>query len=654
MAHHLRQKPKPLVSACPTGHTNPGISSSTWGQTCNWIISLLTVVLICATHWAMPNTAYGQQARIAIDRGPHHVGIPMTIEITAEGFRAGTTPSCTPPEPPPGLVLKSLGQRPSSRSFSIQINGRVQRSENSYTFLYIALADSAGTFKIGPFSVEQGKETKKTQPLTVHFNEVVLDPNMHVGIEMPPSPYYIGQRIPITVEWWYAGDFDELSYETLSIRSPLFDMFRFEDTPQRTGNQLPLETNDGKIAVNADVAERTRNGRKFLVVSAQRTMHIDQNVSGTAIPVHATAQIVTRWQRDFFGGRSPAGYRPIRAEGNPIDIHVASLPLDDAPPGFAGAVGHGFSIAAKADRSVVQVGDPITITLTVRGDTDMNHVSLPPLTTQPTRPGTGIAPSKFRISDESPAGTVIDEGRAKRFEITLRPQDTSISQIPPLLFSWFNPTTKSFETTQCDPIALQVTNAQLIGAEDVVIQEQVGSDPDGHSRPLDKGVEGLKQGSKMIEVPFDEQFHDLSGTDLSIHKNIPSLLTHNAKKYGGARVCVGIYTGSVLLLLLATWLRRRDQLDPHLVKTRKMVRAQLRHITHASRLPNQDAAGQIASALRLLSPLASGTERNEIDRIVAQCDVLVYARNDDGQSGIDRDMHDRAIQMARKVVLETR
>lgn len=649
---YLQQYPTPLSSACPTGQVALDTPPSAMVRPRNRAILLLAALLICASQLAMTNTTEAQQARIAIDRAPHHVGIPATIEVTAEGFGTDKAPSCTPPDTPPGLTLKSLGQRPSSRSVRIQINGRLQRSESSYTFLYIALADSPGTFEIGPFSLIQGKQTAKTRPLTMQFQDIALDPNMRVAIKAPPGPYYVGQRVPITVEWWYAGNIDELSYENLSIRSPLFDMFRFEDTSPRKGTRLPLETSAGKIAVNADVDERLLNGRRFLVVSARRTMRIDQAVSGAAIPVHATAQIVTRWQRDFFGGRIPAGYRPIRTKGKPVDIHVEPLPLDDAPPGFAGAVGHGFSITAEADRSVVQVGDPITVTLTVRGDTDMNHIILPPLKTHSVRPGTGIVPSKFRLSDESPSGTVIEEGRAKRFKITLRPRDASISQIPPLLFSWFDPTTKSFETTQCDPIALKVTDARMIGAEDVVGQQPVQDAPDGHHPPLDNGADGPPRGQEMIDVPSVKRPHDLSGADLSICKDQPLLLTDHAQRYGGVKIRTTIYIGSILFLLMAAWLRHRNQLDPHLLKTRKMVREQLRHITHADRLPKQEAADKIASALRLIAPLAASTERDDIDRVVAECDVMSYARGDDGQSGFDRDMHDRAMKIARKIAVE--
>ena len=64
---------------------------------------------------------------------------------------------------------------------------------------------------------------------------------------------------------------------------------------------------------------------------------------------------------------------------------------DKAPPSFAGAVGRGFSLEAAADRSVVQLGDPITLTLTIRGDGNLGNVALPALEGEH-----GFSPERFR------------------------------------------------------------------------------------------------------------------------------------------------------------------------------------------------------------------------------------------------------------------
>lgn len=609
---------------------------------CRWSGTLRHAVLAITAIAILTTPAHGQQAQLAIDREPYHAGIPVAIEVTAKGFAGNATPVCQPPTLPPGLAIKSLGQRKNA-GFTIQINGRVQSSASAYTFVYTVVSETAGTYTLDPFTLTQGNATAKTQPVPLQFRDVPADPNMRVAIEMPPGPFYVGQRVPITVQWWYAGDLESLSYKHLSIRSPLFDLFTFEDTPPRKGTQLPLETEKETILVNAEVAERTLDGRKFVVVSAPRTMYVDRQVPTAPQPVRATARVVTQWQREIFGGRRAAAYRPIRAEGKPVSLQVEPLSLADAPPGFAGAVGHGFSIAAEADRSVVQVGDPITVTLTVRGDANLDHVSLPALDTGEAQPGTGIDPTQFRAS-ETAAGTVLDEGRAKRFAITLRPLHTGINQIPPLLFAWFDPTSKQFETTQCDPIALQVTTAQMVGAEDVFA-------------PLDSGTAQPTATQRGRTPQPDRQApgnsrHDLAGADLSIEKEEAILLADHANSLGGRPLRIAIYGGSALLIIFAAWSRRRHRRDPRHVASRKLIRSQVQVISKAATMPRQEAAGLVADALRRLAPLTDATLRHDLDRVVAECDVMAYARGDTGPDDFDPTTHDRAMQIGHRISAE--
>ena len=590
--------------------------------------------------------ADARQARVRASDPPYFVGLPVQIEVVAEGFTTDSPPVCSPPIPPPGVTLRFVGQSANS-SVRIRINNRVQESSSSHTFIFVALAEKPGLVELGPFTVAQDQADTTTAALNLDFREVGINPDMRIVVETPPGPFYVGQRVPITIQWWYAGDIKSLHYEALSIRSPLFDLFTFEDTPPRDGNRLPLETEAGRIAINAEVTEQAFNGRKFLVVSAKRTMQIDRVVDGPPIPLHATALVITRWQRGFFGS-SPAAFRPIRTEGKPVKITITPLPLDKAPPGFGGAVGHGFSISAEADRSVVQEGDPIKVTVTVRGDANMQHISLPPLDTEAAQPGTGISPQDFRFLETLPAGEVFAEGQAKRFEITLEPLDISITQIPPLLFAWFDPATRRFESAKSDPIALSVTAAKMIGVTDVVRQESSSSET-----PEQATAQADPQPAELSTAPPAREGRiDLSGADLSICKDPPTLLAHDDDRFGGTKVLVIVYGGSLLSVAIALWRRRKSRLDPRVVAMRKVARDQVRCIRRAARLPRQEAARQIAAALRRLAPMTQAGHRADIDRLVAACDVLAYARGEEDAPAFDQDMHANAMKIAHKVTVE--
>ena len=88
-------------------------------------------------------------------------------------------------------------------------------------------------------------------------------------------------------------------------------------------------------------------------------------------------------------------------EGEPVRLEVIEVPRSGRPASFAGAVGSGFSLEVSADRSVVQVGEPITLQLHLRGDGDLSSAGLPPFDAE------GLFdPTRFRLPDEPPAGRI--------------------------------------------------------------------------------------------------------------------------------------------------------------------------------------------------------------------------------------------------------
>ena len=166
-----------------------------------------------------------------------------------------------------------------------------------------------------------------------------------------------------------------------------------------------------------------------------------------------------RWQSDLFGRRSVTQSRKLRTSSQPVKFRVLSLPTQNRPPSFAGAVGKGFVLEVSADRSVVQAGDPIKLTLKLKGDAEVANASLPVMTGD-------LPDTDFRLPSGKVAGKYIDG--EKQFEIVIRVLSDKVSEIPPISYSWFDPDLKSFQTTQSLPIALSVKGAQMISAQDVV------------------------------------------------------------------------------------------------------------------------------------------------------------------------------------------
>ena len=449
---------------------------------------------------------------------------------------------------------------------------------------------------------------------------------------LPETPVYPGQRVRLGIEWWIATQLRERLHR-YRIRSPLFDRsdaFRFLEPETGSGvAELALETAAGLVTLPAEVRSQSIAGEEFLVVAAERTMVPLKTGTFDFEPASVVVDVVTRWRRDLFGGRVPERLRKRRAEDLPRRLVVREIPSLGRPPGFAGAVGQGFTLEVSADRSVVQIGDPIQLTLVLRGDGNLESAGLPTLAED-----VGLSPQHFRLPSGDVDGDV--EAGAKTFTVPIRAISESVREIPPLRYAYFDPVAEEFRSTQSRPIALSVRAASVVTAGDVVIGEDgdlvAGSAPDATARVVQK-----EQSSGRVS---------LVGANLSIVRE-PEELLGQARAAVGSVVLGAVYVVSLALLGLSLVLRRKADVDPELVRQRRALRQQRELIVSAHRQPRSQAVMTIGAALRSMVRLSAGARPRELDEFVAQCDAVTFDPTQAGEGEpVDPAFQRRALELA--------
>ena len=216
----------------------------------------------------LPVSGGAQQAKVAVQQGPHYLGEPVLVRVTAEDFEENPQPLCEPGTLPPGITLKAVGVRPSVSSLTQVINGQVTSYRKVvYSYDFHVIAEKPGNYRLPPFTVKQNQRAAATGPLTLQVQKIGTDKNMRVSLVLPGQPVYPGQRVPIKVEWWYAGNLNDV--RELIFRAPLFDQFNFiTETVGQNDTFLPIATAKGTIKLKAKREKRKLNGREFLVVTA--------------------------------------------------------------------------------------------------------------------------------------------------------------------------------------------------------------------------------------------------------------------------------------------------------------------------------------------------------------------------------------------------
>jgi hypothetical protein len=580
--------------------------------------------------------ATAQQVSLDLPQGPHYVGDAIEIRVVAEGFEEEPAPVAEAPPPSQGS-LALLGVSPDVSSSIAIINGRVTQTKRvRFVYRYRYFATSAGSVTLGPFRVSQGAVARNTESVQLKLRQPAESNRLGVRLRLPEETVYVGERVPVSLEFWLAQDLQKnlLGYR---LRVPLFDLsesFHLLDAPDAAGDtDVEIETAAGTLRKKGTLQRQRRGGRDALVVSLPLTLVPLAAGTHALPPVGLLAEEGTQWRRDFFGGRRATRARKWRALDRERTLTVEALPLEQAPPSFAGAVGSGFNLEVSADRSVVQVGEPITLSLVLRGEGNLENAAFPPLDAE------GLLPAAaFRVPEDELAGAL--EGGEKRFSAVVRVLDERVREIPALAYSWFDPATGGFETARSRPIALSVGRAEVIGAEDVIAEA-----------PADEGELLREPGGEMArEGTTPGRDLAFTGADLAIERD-PELLLRDARSGWGSALLPGsLYAGAVLLVGLALLDRRRRDVDPEVARRRKGVAEELRRIRGARGLPAGEAAAELARALRSMRALVPDAGSPELDSFLGECDARSYAPAS-GREVAQRGepLHERALELGSRI-----
>lgn len=160
-----------------------------------------------------------------------------------------------------------------------------------------------------------------------------------------------------------------------------------------------------------------------------------------------------------FFGRQPVTVR-CAAQTKPLDLTVVEPPADTRPPSYTG-LAEPCTLTVTADQTSVHVGDPIVLSITVRGPRFPQSVRLPRLAALP-----GFA-QNFRVFDNDEPGQPAEDDTSVTFRRTIRAASADVTAIPPVSLSWFDATDKLYKTATSQPIPITVKptqNAQPIVA----------------------------------------------------------------------------------------------------------------------------------------------------------------------------------------------
>ena len=175
-------------------------------------------------------------------------------------------------------------------------------------------------------------------------------------------------------------------------------------------------------------------------------------------------------------------------QSNQVTINVNPLP-EPQPAGFVGAVGR-FDMAVEVDLETITVGQPLTLSLTVIGEGNLQQLRTPLL---PELLTWRVYVNSPEIRTNTDAGLRLQQ---KTFSWLLIPDVAGTQVIPPILFSYYDPQSESYETLTSDMFTIEVFPA-LDGETERQMVVRAGDDLPARVIPDELVIQGGNNGTSL-------------------------------------------------------------------------------------------------------------------------------------------------------------
>ncbi len=390
---------------------------------------------------AIPAWVQAQAPGIQLSPRPTRLDLGEAVNLQLVCTNTGV-PEAPQAEIPDGLKLELLTATPRSSSFTSIVNGRrSQRVVYTYTLRLTALKE--GTHTLGPISVAAETATYQTEAfdIVVRDTESAAEPNgdrfIFAEITVEPKRLYVTQSYTATLTFG-------IRKVVINGRQIALQMLR--DVLDVRNSQLSVFAN-GKAnrseRILTDSAGVRHRYEIFRVAEEVRAEEVGDLMVG---PVFLRANYPTRVRRGIFGGYEIQRHRRESARASAVVINVLPPPSIGRPDDYTGAIG-AFTLAVTAKPTRLELGQPITLTIALRGS-PLDGVAGPDLSRQ------AELASRFDFVGDELIGDV-DSG-SKVFRRAVFPKQAGEQTIPPIRWSYFDPTLERYVTLTGEPVNITV------------------------------------------------------------------------------------------------------------------------------------------------------------------------------------------------------
>ncbi len=382
------------------------------------------------------------------------LGEQFNLQFTLSGAGTSSGTNFQLPDLSKFLILSGPNQ-----STSMQfINGSVS---SSVSYGYVLQARETGKFTIGAASIEAGGKKYSTQPLTITVVKGSAQQKQSAAngaAQTPDNSVHIGDNLFLRAEvdrtHVYQG-------EQITVTFKVFTRVRITNyTINKLPNMIGFWSEDIAIPQQVNLVNETYKGKQYQVGVLKKTALFPTQPGTLEInPLEIICQVQVQqrrsngkdWFDQFFNDPffNSVQTSNVTITSEPVKVTVLPLPKNDAPRDFQGAVGK-FSMDVALSKKNVKTNEPLSLKATISGTGNIKILEAPGLE----------VPNDFEKYDPKVTDNIDRTGPAihgsKTFEWLLVPRYPGEKHIPPVDFSYFDPSQRKYVSLHSNPIDITV------------------------------------------------------------------------------------------------------------------------------------------------------------------------------------------------------